>query len=334
MVHADQQGVGVDPTTALPTDAEILAQLDRIRFSTEFDAPERARRFLAYVIEETIAGRAERIKAYAIATEVFGRDASFDAQTDPAVRIEAGRVRRALERYYLVAGRNDPIVIKMPKGAYVPTFERRVDVPTESGHGLFAGTRANAPVENSRQPWAWVAIAAFAFALGGLAANALLRSIAPENSADMTGFRPNIPKLAVMPFEDLSGTPHSAMITRGLTDEVVNNIARFKEIIVVTGEKPDDSLRQTDGPAYALEGRVRLDGEKLRLGIRLVQRSDGSVVWANNYDESLATHKIIELQEKAAAAVATAVAQPYGVVFQANATQFTRFWPITAIAAI
>lgn len=125
MVITGQQGVRVEPKTALPTDAEILAQLDRIRSSVEFEAPDRARKFLAYVVEETVAGRAGRIKAYSIATEVFGRDSSFDAQTDPAVRIEAGRIRRALERYYLVAGRDDSIVIKIPKGGYVPTFESR-----------------------------------------------------------------------------------------------------------------------------------------------------------------------------------------------------------------
>ncbi|MDW9476449.1 hypothetical protein [Sinorhizobium meliloti] len=326
MVHAGQTGVRVHPP--LPTDVEVLAQLDRILFSTEFDAPERARKFLAFVVGETIAGRADRIKAYSIATEVFGRDSSFDAQTDPAVRIEAARIRRALERYYLVEGHNDPLVINMPKGAYVPRFERHVKMHTEPGPGLLVGVRRNSTVGSSRQPWAWAAIAALAFALGSLATNALLRSVTPaESIEDMAGFRPNIPVLAVMPFEDLSGTPHSAMITRGLTDEVIDAIARFKEITVVTREKLDGSPEQADAPAYALEGRVRLDGEKLRLAIRLVQRSDGSVVWANNYDESLATHKIIELQERAAAAVATAVAQPYGVVFQANAMQFTRSVP-------
>ncbi|MCA1371908.1 hypothetical protein I6F15_32410, partial [Bradyrhizobium sp. BRP14] len=326
MLLAGQQGVRVEPTTALPTDAEILAQLDRVRLSAEFDAPERARKFLAYVIEETIAGRAERIKAYSIATEVFGRDASFDAQTDPTVRIEAGRIRRALERYYLVAGRDDPIVIRMPKGAYVPTFERRVYERTEVVTG--AGAGPNSSVGSSRLGWIWVGTAALAFALGGLAANALLRpNYTAEHRADMAGVRPNIPKLIVTPFEDLSGTPQSAMITRGLTDEVVSNIARFKEIIVITREKPDGSPQASDGPAYVLEGRVRLDGERLRLGIRLIHRSDGSVLWANNYDESLETRKIIDLQENAAAAVATAVAQPYGVVFQANATQFTQSIP-------
>ncbi|APG93992.1 hypothetical protein [Sinorhizobium americanum] len=328
MVIAGHGSVRVEPKTALPTDAEILAQLDRIRFSAEFDAPDRARKFLAYVVEEAVAGRADRIKAYSIATEVFGRDASFDAQTDPAVRIEAGRIRRALERYYLVAGRDDSIVIKIPKGAYVPTFERHAKAETEASPrpSAFAGPIAS--IEPSWQPWIWVGIAAIAFALGGLAANALLQPGATTGSGSNTArVRPNIPTLVVLPFEDLSATPQSAMITRGLADEVVDKIARFKEIVVVTRETPDHPRQENDGPAYALEGRVRLDGERLRLGIRLMKRSDASVVWANNYDESLETHKIIDLQEKAAAAVATAVAQPYGVVFQANATQFTQFVP-------
>ncbi|WP_026619391.1 TolB-like protein [Ensifer sp. WSM1721] len=325
MVIAGQQGARVE-RVGLPTDAEILAQLERIRLSAEFDAPDRARKFLAYVIEETIAGRADRIKAYSIATEVFGRDPSFDAQTDPAVRIEAGRIRRSLERYYLVAGCNDPVVIKIPKGAYVPTFERHVHAEAGPPTAASASTGPNLSGERSRQPWIWVGIAALALVLGGLAANALLRGTDTLESGARS-VRPNIPKLVVTPFEDLSGTPQSAMITRGLTDEVVGKISRFKEVIVVTREQPERSPEPTGGPAYALEGRVRLDGERLRVGIRLIQRSDGSVVWANNYDESLETHKIIELQEKAAAAVATAVAQPYGVVFQADAARFTHSVP-------
>ncbi|OAP40968.1 hypothetical protein AU381_03520 [Sinorhizobium glycinis] len=321
MAIAGQQGVRVGPTTALPTDAEILAQLDRIRSSADFDAPDRARKFLAYVVDQALAGHADRIKAYSIATDVFGRDSSFDAQTDPAVRIEAGRLRRALERYYLVAGLDDPIVIRVPKGAYVPTFERRVNAPEQSASAWSAPF-----VHRSRRPWIWAGIAALALAVAGLAANTLLRPVATVEKVENARIRPNIPKLVVEPFEDLSGTPRSAMIARGLADEVISNIARFKEITVVADEVLVSHVAG-DGPAYTLEGRVRLDGDKLRLGIRLVQRSDGSVVWANNYDESLQAHKIIELQEKAAAAVATAVAQPYGIVFQDNATRFTRSIP-------
>ncbi|MFC0808649.1 hypothetical protein ACFHWW_24925 [Ensifer sp. P24N7] len=324
MAMLGQQGVRVEPKATLPSDGEILAQLDRIRFSVEFEAPERARKFLAYVIEETVAGRSDRIKAYSIATEVFGRDSSFDAQMDPAVRIEAGRIRRALERYYLVAGRNDPILIRIPKGAYVPTFERRAIPAPETALPLPANAGPISLVERPSGLWIWGAIAAIAFALGGLAANTFLPPmITADDAANSNRTRPNIPKLVVTPFEDLSGTPKSAMITRGLADEVVSRIARFKEIIVVTHDQTKDPPEPPDGTAYALEGRVRIDGERLRLGIRLVHRSDGSVVWVSNYDERLETHRIIDLQEKAAAAVATAVAQPYGVVFQANATQFS-----------
>ena len=101
----------------------IRAALDRVLASADFDASERNRNFLRHVVEETLAGRAERIKAYNIATTVFGRDDRFDPQLDSIVRIEAGRLRRSLERYYLTSGRDDPVRIGVPKGSYVPTFE-------------------------------------------------------------------------------------------------------------------------------------------------------------------------------------------------------------------
>ena len=53
---------------------------------------------------------------YTLGIDVFDRDVDFDPQVDPIVRIEAGRLRRALERYYLTEGKNDPIVIRIPKG--------------------------------------------------------------------------------------------------------------------------------------------------------------------------------------------------------------------------
>ncbi|HEY6630510.1 MAG TPA: hypothetical protein VIZ90_03570, partial [Rhizobiaceae bacterium] len=84
--------------------ARIRAELNRVLSSPQFDSSERNRRFLEYVVEETLAGRADRIKAYNVATTVFGRDDSFDPQLDPVVRMEARRLRRALERLYLVEG--------------------------------------------------------------------------------------------------------------------------------------------------------------------------------------------------------------------------------------
>src|SRR3954454_2014352 len=104
---------------------QVHAQLDHIVASPEFRVPERLRKFLRYVVETTLAGHAEQIKAYTIALEVFERDETFDAHADPVVRIESGRLRRALERYYFIVGQLDPIQIEIPKGGYVPLFTRR-----------------------------------------------------------------------------------------------------------------------------------------------------------------------------------------------------------------
>lgn len=100
----------------------VRAELARILGSPHFDASERNRQFLSYVVEEALAGRSERIKAYTIATEVFGRDPKFDPQLDSIVRIEAGRLRRSLERYYLTDGRTSPLRIDIPRGGYAPAF--------------------------------------------------------------------------------------------------------------------------------------------------------------------------------------------------------------------
>ena len=111
----------------------VHAELRRILASPAFDASERNRHFLAYVVEEALAGRSERIKAYAIATVVFRRDEGFDPQLDSIVRIEAGRLRRSLERYYLTDGRASHLRIDIPRGGYVPVFRRTDPAPLRQG---------------------------------------------------------------------------------------------------------------------------------------------------------------------------------------------------------
>jgi adenylate cyclase len=102
--------------------SKVRAELEAILRSSTFDATERNRRFLSYVVEEALAGRGDRIKAYSIGTNVFGRGDAFDPLQDPIVRIEAGRLRRSLEYHYLAAGTATGIRISIPKGSYVPSF--------------------------------------------------------------------------------------------------------------------------------------------------------------------------------------------------------------------
>ncbi|MGD8529890.1 MAG: hypothetical protein PVG97_02845, partial [Syntrophobacterales bacterium] len=77
-----------------PTPEAIRAQLERILQSTEFRGSDKQRRFLSFVVEETLAGRFSQLKGYTIAVAVYGRREDFDPQVDPIVRVEAGRLRR------------------------------------------------------------------------------------------------------------------------------------------------------------------------------------------------------------------------------------------------
>ena len=98
----------------------IREQLVRILKSGPFHQSQRRQRFLEYLVNETLAGRGERLKAYNVALEVFDRPETFDPAIDPLVRIEAARLRDKLREYYGTDGQGDPIHIDLPKGSYTP----------------------------------------------------------------------------------------------------------------------------------------------------------------------------------------------------------------------
>jgi hypothetical protein len=111
-----------------------LAALSRITASGEFVSSPQLASFLTFAVKETLAGQGGNLKAYTIATEVLGRPASFDPQNDPIVRVEATRLRRAMERYYATDGAGDTFRITMPRGGYSVVFSELAasDTPVPS----------------------------------------------------------------------------------------------------------------------------------------------------------------------------------------------------------
>ena len=105
-----------------PTTEEIRAALNRIAVSEAFRACPQLVAFLRYVVEATLRGGQDRIKGYTIAVEALGRGDDFNPQDDPIVRVEAMRLRRALQRYYANGGKDDTVQIVLPLGSYVPVF--------------------------------------------------------------------------------------------------------------------------------------------------------------------------------------------------------------------
>ncbi|PWK66443.1 hypothetical protein [Aminobacter sp. AP02] len=287
---------------------DCRAQLARILNSTEFDATDRERRFLGYVVDETLAGRSNRIKAYSIAVEVFGRDASFDPQSDPIVRIEAGHLRRAIERYCLTAGQTDPILITIPKGGYVPNFSLR-PMPSHPVKEMPAAAPAPAPSQPRRRNYVHLAAAVVV-----IAAAAIALSWWGYWSRSASN-KPEVPRLLVEWFDDLSGKSESSALARGLTQEIISQLSKFKDIVVVQARDPSDPPHTR----YVLAGSVDLSAEKFRFRVRMLNRADGSVLWAQSYDNATTVPDLLKVQVDVAQNVATSLAQAYGVIFQADA---------------
>lgn len=105
-----------------PLETVVREHLDRLLHSAHFDASARSREFLCFVVEQALAGHGKQLNQTAIAICVFNRQADFDAILDPIVRVQAGRLRRSLERYYLLASDTGSIRIELPKGSYAPRF--------------------------------------------------------------------------------------------------------------------------------------------------------------------------------------------------------------------
>lgn len=122
---------------AAPDNLAIRAALTKILSSPSFANSPRMIRFLKYVVETTLDGKAGLIKEYVIALEVFDKAETFDAQADSTVRTEASKLRSRLSRYYENEGRGDPIVFSIPKGAYIPAFERGRDGISASPAGYW-----------------------------------------------------------------------------------------------------------------------------------------------------------------------------------------------------
>ena len=123
---ARQVGTASRSTLAGYPPALVEATLDRLVASSTFRRSQRHRRFLAHLVRAALAGEHERLKEVVIGIDVFGRSLErYDPRRDPIVRVEAGRVREKLARFYADEGAEEPFEIGIPIGSYVPTFSRR-----------------------------------------------------------------------------------------------------------------------------------------------------------------------------------------------------------------
>ena len=107
---------------------------------------------------------------------------------------------------------------------------------------------------------------------------------------------PNRPAIAVLPFENLSGDPEQAYFSDGVTEDIIRELSRFRELHVISrnssfryrGESVD--MRQVGrelGVHYVVEGSIRRSGPQLRISVQLIEAESGNNLWAERYDRKI-----------------------------------------------
>lgn len=268
----------MSPPNTEPTLAtRVRDQVQRILDGAAFQAAPNLARLLRYLVEETLAGRADRLKAYTIAVEALGQPASFDPQDSALVRVQAGRLRALLDRYYQQAGRADPVRLVIPKGGYAVQFQAPAATPPPDG--------SPAAGELLRMLHGPVLAVAPCHYLGG----------DDRSAAFGDGMTQEIIHLLTQ--------------CRELHVIAPDTMWQYRKRGVTARD-----LRNALGVDYVLNSNLRLDGNRVRVIASLTDAETGVCLWTQRYDQTLTLAHLFEVQDDIAQRIAALLGQPHGVV--------------------
>ena len=270
--------------------------MQAILASSPFVTSTRARRFLTYIVEQTLAGQTDGIKELVLGIEVFDRPYDFDPKVDTIVRGEAGKLRKRLDEYYASEGAADLLRIEVPKGGYVPQFLLGTQPPTPEIHG---------PPANKYRYYYMAGILALLF-IGGLAWWWSGRIRAPEPAPK--------PSIAVLPFLNLSADPANEYFTDGLAEELTDALSNAGGLRVASrtsafffkGKQADiHEIGAKLRVAFVVEGSVRKQGDQLKVTAQLIRIEDGYHVWSGSFERRQAD--VFAVQQELAGSVVNAL---------------------------
>jgi tetratricopeptide (TPR) repeat protein len=260
-----------------PNAAAVRAQVERMAASSVFRNSPQLATFLWFIVEARLRGKAERLKGYTIGVEVLRRDTSFDPQVDPIVRVEATRLRRALERYYAGPGVDDTIMISLPRGGYAPRIGWR--------------TAHDAAEPSADTPPA----------------------LLPGNGMPTLRVAPFVvigtPQTRAVSLEALGGKLAEAF---ALFDII--NIMAAAPPVVRTAQASTTGPPPAARSDYRLDGVVEYRGDTVDLRFRLIDESDATVIWSRSFERISCVENCEEIEQSIILQLATTIVQPFGVI--------------------
>jgi adenylate cyclase len=267
---------------ARPTPQQIQTQTERILKSPAFTRSNRSRKLLGYIVEQALEGNAKRLKQYAIATEALGRSPDFDPDIDPIVRLEASKLRRALEDYYLRDGAQDRVRISIPKGSYAPAFEFAENVEATSTSP--PSVQIESLALNSTSGVQRLLLVPLHDHVSSTASKELSEGLFEQLTVELARYR------------DIS------LLTQPVSEQPLDS----------GGDPVAAGIKAR--ARFVVSGSVRQNGEQFRVTARLHDVNGGSIIWVDCIDLGPGLSAGLQAEDDIARRVAGAIADYYGVI--------------------
>ncbi len=243
------------------SDDLILKQAERILNQPPFVSSDILRRFLKYIINETLGGRADQIKEYTIAVYVLNKPATFRPLNDGIVRVHASRLRDALSSYYDDQREDDICEITIPKGSYIPVF--RSLIPEYS--------KPDVPIIINHQPET---------------EEKMRIAIMPFKTFDETNTR--------LAFADNIGQMLSAQFSHFQNLTVLSYYTTQQ---LQLKNRDIKSIASDYGVHYLLAGNVHFESSRLRIVIQFINAGTEMLIWSDKYEHDIAMSNLYELED-------------------------------------
>jgi TolB-like protein len=261
--------------TAFSVEA-ITQQTKRIlSFSLFINSPVLSR-FLEFIIYETIHKKEIQIKEYAIAINVLHRSRDFNPNGNSIVRIHAGRLRRALNDYYLTQGIYDPVIIQIPKGCYVPEF-------LESGTAKPMDEILPVLIDPVDKPL----VAIFPFRVG----------TQREGNNELILMLKELLCEGLLSFHDISVVGYYSL---DMKSKIRENILEAGKLV---------------GADFIITGSLVYIGERIRVLISLLVTETGELLLCKSFDKCIASNSLFETKDDIVQHFTGFAADSYGIIF-------------------
>jgi tetratricopeptide (TPR) repeat protein len=235
-------------------------------------------RFLDYIVRAKLRGDEASIKAYAIAVDVFGRPQSFDPQTDPIVRVQARRLRAALDEYYAGDGAASPVRISLPVGRYVPEFIMRDEAgPATAEIPGSSPSQPAGPASTAVAPPRGDLLLYTLLLLCGVGILVVLMQLLTPRPTRVEVPQP--PHIRIAEFTAIAGAGGAeATSVAGLAVELVTDLRLFEDI---DATYLPSSTPTGPGPEYQLTGIARQEESRVQTTASLKRRGSDTALWSD-----------------------------------------------------